>query len=137
MAAQIRVAARLAIVLAVSALGTACGTAASPVGPGAPAPTITAVAPLSASIGDVITITGTGFTATGNGVKLGSGYSNGLNSADTTTLKFTIPAGLAACPPTAQTCIAIALVTPTGPTTLSVVNANGSSSAVSFAVVAK
>lgn len=125
-------------VMAALIFASACGSSgSSPTGPTPSAPVVTQVSPIGGGVGDVITITGTGFASTGNAAKLGAGYSIGLSSSDTTTLKFTIPNALGACPPTAQVCTAVGIVISPGPTTLAVVNANGTSNAMTFTVVAK
>lgn len=46
------------------------------------------------SAGDTITVRGSGFTATGNTVKIGSAVSQDLSSADSKTITFTAPASL-------------------------------------------
>ncbi len=129
-----RVVAIAAIAAAVT-MGTGCST--TPTTPTGPAPVLTKVSPTSAAIGDTITITGTGFTATGNTVKLGSGYTAALNSSTTTTLTFTVPSALGVCAPTAQACVALALTVSPGATTLAVLNSNGTSNELAFTVVAK
>jgi hypothetical protein len=65
----------------------------------AAAPTMTKITPTSGPVGTQVTVTGTGFTARGNTVKFGTGYVKNLESADGTTLRFTIPEGLDLCAP--------------------------------------
>jgi hypothetical protein len=88
--------------------------------PPAPAPTITSLTPSSGLAGTVITITGTGFTATNNTVYYFGdiGYTGGIASNNGTTLAFRIPA---------------AILKPFS-ITLRVGNANGQSNAKEFKV---
>src|SRR3989338_3615078 len=98
-------------------------------------PSITVIYPTSGLVGTNVTITGTGFTSTNNSVKFGGGYMNGLNS-NGTSITFTVPDGLTPCPPSATICPeSFMLVTP-GTYPVSVINANGTSNALSFMVTA-
>ncbi len=87
-----------------------------------PKPVITVLAPIKGIVGTVVTITGSGFTATGNSVSFaGAMAATNLASADGKTLTFTVPIGTsckigAAC-------------------SVSVSNANGTSNAVSFLLI--
>ena len=64
------------------------------------APTIVRVRPTTGGpVGAEVVVEGSGFAATNNTVKFGVGYIKSLESADGTTLRFTIPAGLDLCPP--------------------------------------
>lgn len=96
----------LALGFLASALVASC--ASSPTEPGpitandmpaAAAPTMTKITPASGPVGTQVTITGSGFAARGNTVKFGTGYVKNLDSADGTTLRFTIPEGLDLCEP--------------------------------------
>ena len=124
----------LTAALAIS--GCASGTPSAPTPTGPPA-TLTQVQPASAVIGDSLTLSGTGFAATGNSVKIGSGYLHNIPSDDTKTLKFVLRSNLGACPPTASTCTQQAIVLTAGTYKLAVVNANGTSNEVSLQVAEK
>ena len=108
-------------------------------GPSSPsaAPVLRAISPSQAAIGDVITLSGSGFAATGNGVKINTGYHNGVASAGGTTITFSLPASLSACPPGTEACIALAIPVTPGACQVSVVNANGTSNALALQVVAR
>ena len=105
-----------------------------------PAVSLNQLTPAAGKVGTQITIKGSGFVAQGNTVKFTSadgttGYIKGLNSADGTTLVFTVPDGLDLCAPnsTQQCPDAYPAVRP-GAYTLSVMNQNGLSNALPFAV---
>ena len=108
-------------------------------GPSAPtsAPVLLGITPASAAVGDTVTIRGSGFTSIGNGVKIGVGYLNGVGTADSTSLRFALPSALTPCPPSAQVCIALALLLTPGTYQVAVLNANGTSNELSLQVVAK
>ena len=127
---------RFAAVTTMLVAASACG-ATTPTTPTGPAPVITKVSPATAAVGDQITITGTGFTATGNSVKLGSGYTSALSSSTTTSLSFTLPSALSVCAPSAQACVALAVLVTPGTYTVSVLNANGTSNEMSLLIAAK
>ncbi|MDP3770205.1 MAG: glycosyl hydrolase [bacterium] len=103
--------------------------------PLAAAPIVTAITPPSGPIGIEVTVTGTGFTPTGNRINF-AGVSNAvikLNSPDGKTLSFTIPA--TPCDQLkGDSCIAKVL--DPGTYSISVTNANGTSNEVMFAVTA-
>jgi len=96
------------------------------------APVISIITPTSGSIGDKVTLTGTGFTTTGNNINFG-GIVNAvvnLSSTDGKTLTFTVPSqlcnqlsGSAVCPPLKP-----------GTYDVWVTNANGRSNSVTFEV---
>lgn len=111
----------------------------SPFDPGAPGPrpTITRVQPTEPAVGDQVVITGTGFTPTGNALRIGAGYILRLASADSTTIRLALPSYLGACPPDQQVCVALALPMAPGTYKLSVINAHGTSNEVDFRVVAR
>jgi hypothetical protein len=82
----------------VAALQSWCGEGQT--GPTAlTAPTITAIAPSAGPVGTTVTIEGSGFSPTGNIVKLGVGYLSDLTSPDGRRLRFTVPEGHNLCPP--------------------------------------
>jgi hypothetical protein len=90
-------------------------------------------------VGTTVSIRGGGFTPTGNTVKFGKGYINGLGSSDGVTLRFTVPEGLNLCPPTTDQSPAVPCpgayprVSP-GPYAISVMNGNGTSTNLTFVV---
>jgi hypothetical protein len=99
-------------------------------------PSVATISPASGSVGAAVVVTGAGFSPTGNTVRFGPGYINGLNSSDGSTLRFTIPEGQNLCPPGGGPCAAAyPRVTP-GPYSVSVMNANGESNAMTFTVSA-
>jgi ABC-type transport system substrate-binding protein len=122
--------------MAVVALACTGSLPFDPAGAG-PRPTIATIQPSSAAVGDPLVITGTGFTATGNAVKIGAGYLNKLASTDAMTIRFKLPGYLVACPPGQEVCAALALPLPPGTYKVAVVNANGKSNDVSLVVVEK
>jgi hypothetical protein len=122
--------------LAVVALACIGSSPFEPRGQG-PRPTVAKIQPSTAAVGDPMVITGTGFTATDNAVKIGVGYLNKLSSVDSRTIRFDLPSYLGACPPDQEVCVALALPLPPGTYKVSVVNANGKSNEVSLAVIEK
>jgi hypothetical protein len=103
---------------------------------GRAAPVIYSVAPHSGPVGTTITITGANFTADNNTVRLGGGFIQWLPAASGTgnqTIVFTLRPvlGAVACPGTARCPTAAHLVRPGG-NALSVQNANGTSSTMTF-----
>lgn len=109
----------------------------SPFAPLGPRPAVAKVQPSPASVGDQVTVTGTGFTPTGNALEIGAGYILKLDSADSTSIRLALPSYLGACPPNQEVCVALALPMAPGDYKLSVINANGTSNQVSFTVIAK
>lgn len=70
-------------------------------------PVIENLSPTSGSVGEEVTVKGTGFTKTANNVLFTSqdsmpGYISNLESKDGKTLRFTVPNGLDLCPPSAE-----------------------------------
>ena len=128
---------RSIITTVVITLAAAACIGSSPFAPLRPRPAIEQILPSPASVGDQVTITGTGFTATGNALKIGAGYILRLDSTDSTSIRLTLPSYLGACPPNQEVCVALALPLAPGDYKLSVINANGTSNQISFAVVAK
>jgi hypothetical protein len=124
----------LAAAFAVS--GCSSDTPSTPTPTGQPA-TLTQVQPATAAIGDTLTVSGTGFTATGNSVKIGAGYLHNIPSDDTKTLKFVLRSSLGACAPTVSLCTQQAIVLTAGSYKLAVVNVNGTSNEVALQVVEK
>jgi hypothetical protein len=124
----------LTAALAISGCGSSAPSTPTPTGPPA---TLTQVQPASAVIGDSLTLSGTGFEATGNSVKIGAGYLHNIPSDDTKTLKFVLRANLGACPPTTAVCTQQAIALTAGAYKLAVVNANGTSNEVSLQVAEK
>ncbi len=104
-------------------------------------PAISALSPISAAVGAQVTITGSGFTSSGNKIKFGDlatelnpGYS--LNSTNNgTTLTFTVPTSrYYACSAGNPPCLVAQYLTPPGVYPVSVTNANGMSNTVNFTV---
>ncbi len=60
-------------------------------------PAISQITPPASPVGTAVTITGSGFSPQGNTVKFGVGYIRNIDSADGTTLRFTVPDGLDLC----------------------------------------
>jgi len=60
---------------------------------------VVAVTPASGPVGTAVTIEGSGFSPTANIVKFGAGYLSDITSADSRTLRFTVPEGQNMCPP--------------------------------------
>ncbi len=95
--------------------------------------------PNSGVVGGSVTIMGNGFTPTGNKIKFGSlGIENNpsysLNSSDGNTIIFTVPSSnYLAC--WANGCMAPAYLTQPGNYMVSVINSNGTSNEISFAVI--
>jgi hypothetical protein len=110
-----------------------------PTAPATPAspPAVSRIAPTSAALGDNVTISGTGFTETGNAIKLGSGYLLNVSSADSTSLQFALPGFLGVCPPGQAVCIQLALAVTPGDYKVSVINSHGTSNEVVLHVVAE
>ena len=98
-------------------------------------PTITSLNPSSGGVGTAVTITGSGFTATGNTIKLGNYVgAQSVSSADGATLTFTIPASLSPYCPAGQACPMYAMLTRPGTYQVSVTNVDGPSNQVPFVV---
>jgi hypothetical protein len=107
-------------------------------------PTITNISPSSGAFGAALTIVGTHFTSSDNqivfkGLSTGSTYY--VNSPQTSTDGTTLNAKVTSCPPPviianamAQSCSGV--VIPAGQYTVTVVNSNGTSNAVSFTITA-
>ena len=101
-----------------------------------PVPAITSLSAQSAKIGDTITITGTGFTPTGNIVVIGNGVvSNSGFTSSNNTITFTVPSFLTVYCPGNQMCPGAVSAFISGQYSLAVRNANGLSSNVNFTLV--
>lgn len=107
--------------------------------PGSPsdAPVLTSISPSQASVGDSITVKGSGFSTRNTGVKIGPGYLNGVTPTSDTAITFNLPSALSACPPGTEVCIALAIPVTPGTYPVAVVNANGTSNALTLHVVAR
>jgi hypothetical protein len=136
---DVRAMASALLVVAIAAAGLTGCSLSSTRGPAAPtaAPAVSGIGPSPASIGDTVTISGTGFTSTANAITFGIGYLHGVASADGASLRFALPAALTPCPPSAQVCVALAVLLTPGAYQVSVVNANGSSNGMPLQVVAR
>ena len=84
-----------------AAVGTMCGCASAVSAPTSAqsAATLASLTPASGSVGSSVTLTGSGFAASGNTVKFGAGFIKNLSSPDGRTLRFTVPSTLDECPP--------------------------------------
>jgi len=102
------------------------------VAPASVAPVISFLTPASGPIGTSVTLTGTGFTPTGNSITIGSTPNAVINvpSSDTRTLSFSIPSQL--CNQLSGSAVCLPLQPGTYP--FSVTNTNGTSNTVQFTV---
>ena len=118
--------------------GPTCSRTSSgnPIAPTA-APVLTTVTPSQALVGDSITLKGSGFSASGNSIRIGEGYLHGVSSAGGTSLTFSLPETLTRCPPGTPPCLAPAILLVEGTYQVSVVNANGASNGLPLKVVAE
>ena len=91
----------LAVLLAAQACSLEAQTPGSPAWLSRPPPSISQVTPVGGHVGGEVTITGSGFSPTGNTVKFGPGYLRNLTSEDGATLRFVVPDGLDLCAPDA------------------------------------
>ena len=115
-----------------------CDAGSAGLAQGRAAPVIYSVAPLSGPVGTRITITGANFTADNNTVRFGGGFIQWLpasSGAGSQTIVFTLRPVISAvaCPGTARCPTAAHLVRPGG-NAVSVQNANGTSSTMTFTV---
>jgi hypothetical protein len=101
---------------------------------------VSSLSPTTGAVGASVTITGSGFTSTNNTVDFGGGYLSGFSSTNGTSITFTVPSSLGGCPPPSfgsqavTACPMIARIVNNGNYDVSVINANGKSATVSFAV---
>ncbi|MDO8569539.1 MAG: IPT/TIG domain-containing protein [bacterium] len=99
-------------------------------------PSITVLSPISGPVGTAITITGTGFTSTGNTVNFGTGAIPDLTSSDGKTITFALPSYLnPACYYSTPRCLMPAFSVSAGTYQVSVQNANGQSNQMPFSIV--
>ncbi|MCC7160298.1 IPT/TIG domain-containing protein [Candidatus Nomurabacteria bacterium] len=106
------------------------------------APTISYLSPTYGPVGTTVTITGSGFSATGNKIRFGnlgvenSPSYNNLSSSDGTHLTFTVPySNYYACWDSYPACMIAARMTAPGIYAVSVINSSGKvSNELSFAV---
>lgn len=96
---------------------------------------IYSLSPTSGPVGTQVTIKGFGFTSSGNTITANGRYfANNLVSSDGATLQFTIPSETGySCPPPLACPMYLIQVTP-GNYPITVINANGTSNAVTFTV---
>ncbi|OHA18880.1 MAG: hypothetical protein A2836_00620 [Candidatus Taylorbacteria bacterium RIFCSPHIGHO2_01_FULL_45_63] len=97
-------------------------------------PTVSSLLPAQGSVGTSVTITGSGFTATGNAVHFGIGGSANLSSKDGMTLTYVIPYTIGICDFIGAGCAAAALLVMPGTYQVYVTNANGQSNSLTFTV---
>ncbi|MBU6214283.1 peptidoglycan-binding protein [Patescibacteria group bacterium] len=112
---------------------------AGSVAPSSTAPVISSISPALGAVGTMVTLSGSGFTATGNKIKFGnlgieSNPAYNLNSADGKTLSFTIPSSnYVPCWNTFPRCMTtLGVMIASGTYPVSVINANGTSNSVTF-----
>lgn len=104
------------------------------------APSIGSLSPNSGKVYSSVTISGSGFTATGNKIKFGNlGVEDSpkyqLDSSDGKTLTFNVPQGnYMSCWGATPACLAPAYNTQPGSYEVSVINANGTSNVATFTV---
>jgi hypothetical protein len=104
------------------------------------APVITSISPSSGPVGTTVTITGTGFTKTGNDIHFAEGGIKNLsvipNNNGTSSLSFNIPNTISACTfwTSSLSCTLPARVVSPGTYTIFVQNSNGRSNSVQFTV---
>lgn len=105
-------------------------------------PVLSKLNPSSGPVDTMVTITGSGFTPTGNKVKFGNQGSESdpnysLNSPDGTTVVFPVPStNYSSCWYAVPACKFPTQLTQPGAYEVSVINANGTSNAVTFTVTA-
>jgi hypothetical protein len=97
------------------------------------APTVSSLNPSSAPAGTQVTITGSGFTATGNTVNFDTSVISGLSSPNSTTLTFTVPDTTHyPCEDAKIRCYIMDSLFLPGVHTVSVTNSSGTSNAITF-----
>ncbi len=124
----------LGLMLALSSSDT-CTTARTPSGPTDSTITVASLSPDPAEVGVRVTITGSGFAAAGNAVKIGGGYLGDLESADGTTITFTLPNAMAVCNPfLSAPCPEMAMLVTPGEYEVRVLTKRAASNAVTLVV---
>ena len=99
------------------------------------APTISNLSPISGPVGTTITITGSGFTSSGNSVSMkGFLVGDNLASGDGNTLQFTLPVTLAPHCSAGMACPQFIIAVTAGDYPVIVTNANGTSNSQTFSV---
>ena len=125
----------LCVVLALST-ADACSSTSPTGNPAGPSPTVSRLAPDSAAVGSSVTITGAGFKATDNAIKIDGGYLRDLPSPNGTTITFTLPAGMDLCPPfTNGPCSQSAMILTPGEYSLTVMTRDGTSNSIKLVVI--
>lgn len=125
----------LCMVLALSS-ANACSSTRPTGNPAGPSPTVARLAPESVAVGATVTITGSGFKATDNAIKINGGYLRDLSSSNGTTITFTLPENMDMCPPfTNGPCIQSAMIVAPGEYSLSVMTRDGTSNSTKLVVV--
>lgn len=95
------------------------------------------ISPIKASVGEEISIIGSGFTSTKNSLQFGSGFSyiNNLVSSDGKTITFTLPESFDTCNPDGSVCAGLlSRPLPGQMYEVVVINTNGRSNPVNFTV---
>ncbi len=114
-----------------------CGTVPNPTPSGV---AVYGISPSFGPIGTTVTITGTGFLAMDNVVRIGAGAMYGLPAygpaGGTQTITFALPESLGQYCPSGTYCIMIARLLSPGSYPVSVTNAAGTSNSVNFTVTA-
>ncbi len=100
-------------------------------------PIILGISQISGTVGTEITLSGLNFTATNNKINFGTGFLPGLASVAGTQIKFNVPSSLnIECYISTPQCQGVITTVEPGKYSLSVTNANGTSSTVEFEVLA-
>jgi len=99
-------------------------------------PAITSISPTSGPTGTVITITGSGFTATGNTVHFGAGGKLNVKSSNGTSMSYTIPSSVSGCNlwTGSSSCTQVETLATPGAYAIYVTNAKGTSNSKTFTV---
>jgi IPT/TIG domain len=106
--------------------------------PASAAPAIRTLEPAAGPVGTTVTIRGSGFSPTENGVYFGQGYVPHLDSPDGASIVFVVPSSLdPPCAFAGPPCRPPSIAPPAGTYQLAVVNGNGVSNPASFTLVAR
>jgi peptidoglycan hydrolase-like protein with peptidoglycan-binding domain len=97
-------------------------------------PSVMGTNPTGAPIGTSVTITGSGFTTTGNNIHFGTGGIANVSSADGMHLAFQVPSGIGPCDLIGSSCAAPEQQVTPGSYPVSVSNARGTSNSTNFTV---